>query len=367
MDSDNERDHMGRQREGALIPSTPCLASLDEAYPRFISQLKGEIRGVRIHAALQANSTLLQLYWTIGSRIVQMQTEEGWGAKVIDRISHDLSEAFPDMKGFSSTNIKYMRRFAAAWPRKQIGQHPVDQLPWGSNIVLITKLETMEERLWYASKAVEGGWSRNTLRGQIDSRLIERAGNAKTNFGETLLPAEASSAMQVLKDPYYFDFLGTDIPRRELEVERKLTEHMQEFLLELGRGFAFVGRQVPLEIGDTTYRLDMLFYHLKLRCYVVIELKACEFEPGFVGQLNMYRNAVDDLLRTEHDKSTIGLLLVQGKNDLVVKYALSGVKGPIGVASWLAEAQSELPADLSADLPSVAEIEREIEANGVNS
>lgn len=358
------RNHMGAKRDGAMIPVAPTLAAMDATYPEFIKSLKDAVRGARAHAALHANRELTMLYWDIGNRILQMQEREGWGAKVIDRISHDLSDAFPDMRGFSATNIKYMRRFAQAWPRESIGQHLVDQLPWSSNIVLLTKLDSMEERAWYARQALENGWGRDALRLQIERKLIERSGGAVTNFGETL-PSPASRAAEgVFKDPHYFDFIGADIPVRELALERKLTEHIQEFLLELGRGFAFVGRQVPLEIGDTTYRLDMLFYHLKLRCFVVIELKAREFEPAFIGQLNMYRNAVDDLLKRDDDQPTIGLLLVKGKNDLVVKYALGGFEGPLGVANWQSELHAELPKELSDDLPTVEEIEKEIELGG---
>ena len=306
------------------------------------------------------------MYWRIGRMILDAQEKEGWGARVIDRIARDLRESFPDMKGFSASNLKHMRRFAQEWPDLSIGQQPVTQLPWGSNLVLLFKLDIAEDRLWYARRAVEEGWSRNVLTMQIESGLKERAGKAVSNFGKALPSPDSDLATQVFKDPYLFDFLGTDIPRRELEIERKLTEHIQEFLLELGRGFAFVGRQVELEVGGETFRIDMLFYHLKLRCYVVIELKAGRFEPGYVAQLNLYRNVVDDVLRHETDGKTIGLLLVREKNDTVVRYSLEGFENPLGVAEWqegLEGLEGALPAGLEDSLPTIEEIECEIDAS----
>ena len=303
------------------------------------------------------------MYWHIGKMILDAQEKEGWGARVLDRISLDLRESFPDMKGFSSTNLKYMRQFAQAWPDFEIGQQPVDQLPWGSNLVLLQKLGNAEDRLWYAQRAVEEGWSRNVLSMQIESGLKERSGKAVSNFDETLPSPDSDLATQAFKDPYLFDFLGTDIPRRELEIEKKLTEHIQDFLLELGRGFAFVGRQIELEVGGDIFRIDMLFYHLKLRCYVVIELKAGKFEPGYVSQLNLYRNVIDDLLRRESDGRTIGLLLVREKNDTVVRYALEGFESPIGVAGWQGELVESLPEGLKDSLPTIEEIECEIDAS----
>ena len=295
--------------------------------------------------------------------ILEAQEQRGWGARVIDRISLDLKDSFPDMKGFSSTNLKYMRQFALAWPDFSIGQQPVDQLPWSSNLVLIQKLDNAEDRLWYAQKAVEEGWSRNVLSMKIESDLKKRSGKAVNNFSGTLPPADSDLAVQVFKDPYLFDFLGTDIPRREVEIEKKLTEHIQDFLLELGRGFAFVGRQVELEIGSDVFRIDMLFYHLKLRCYIVIELKAGKFEPGYISRLNLYRNVVDGVLRHENDGKTIGLLLVKEKNDMVVRYALEGFENPIGVAGWQKALEESLPKGLEDSLPTIEEIEREFGDN----
>lgn len=358
---EEKRGRLGKDAPGAIIPAAPALSEMDEGYSSFVERLKQTIRTTRVSVALQANARLIMMYWQIGSMILKAQEQQGWGARVIDRISLDLKKSFPDMKGFSSTNLKYMRQFALAWPDFSIGQQPVDQLPWGSNLVLLHKLDNAEDRLWYAQKAIDEGWSRNVLSMQIESGLKLRSGKAVSNFKGTLPASDSDLAIQVFKDPYLFDFLGTDIPRRELEIEKKLTEHIQDFLLELGRGFAFVGRQVELELAGDMFRIDMLFYHLKLRCYVVIELKAGKFEPGYISQLNLYRNVVDDVLRHESDGKTIGLLLVKEKNDTVVRYALEGFENPIGVAGWQKRFEESLPEGLEDSLPTVEEIEREME------
>lgn len=222
------------------------------------------------------------------------------------------------------------------------------------------KLKIQEERIWYAGKTIENGWSKTILELQIQSKLMERTGKTVNNFPVALPPLDSDMANQIFKDPYLFDFLGTDMPRREVEIEQKLTEHIQSFLLELGQGFAFVGRQVHLEVGGQDFYLDLLFYHLKLRCYVVIELKACDFEPGFISQLNMYQNIVNDILCHPDDKPTIGLLLVKGKNKTVVEYSLSGYQNPIGVADWRNQLTQSLPEELQSSLPSIEEIEREL-------
>ncbi|MCL2423409.1 MAG: PDDEXK nuclease domain-containing protein, partial [Micrococcales bacterium] len=289
-------------------------------------------------------------------------SREGWGARVIDRLSADIAEAFPDMSGFSPRNLRYMRRFAQAWPDLAVVQQVVARLPWRSNMLLLDKLPDSETRLWYARQALSNGWSSNVLAHQIKFRLIDRQGKAVTNFDVALPPQGSDMAVQVFKDPYLFDFLGTDAPRREAELERSLVAHMERFLLELGRGFAFVGRQVRLEVGDQDFYLDLLFYHLELRCYVVIELKAGDFEPGFVSQLSMYQNVVDDILRHSDDKPTIGLLLVKGKNETVVKYSLAGYTNPLGVAEWQHQLAESLPDDLRPSLPTIEEIEMELDS-----
>ena len=319
----DNRNHMGKNKNGVLFPVAPNLSEMSEAYLKFIEEVKSEIQKQRISVVLNANSSMICLYWNIGRAILKKQEEEGWGAKIIDRMAKDLKDAFPEMSGFSPRNIKYMRKFAESWPDFEIVQRVVAQIPWRTNISLMDKLKDEESRIWYAYKVIENGWSKTILDLQIESRLMERSGRSVNNFSEALPPADSDMVNQVFKDPYLFDFLGTDMPRREIEIERQLTEHIQSFLLELGQGFAFVGRQVHLEVGGDDFYLDLLFYHLKLRCFVVIELKACDFEPGFISQLNMYQNVVDDILRHPDNKPTIGLLLVKGKNETVVEYSLA--------------------------------------------
>mgnify|MGYP003363776890 FL=1 len=358
MDS---RKHMGKDKNGVIFPVAPNLSGMSDSYLDFIEAIKKEIENQRLKVVLNANSSMICLYWNIGKAILQKQEEEGWGAKVIDRMAKDLKDAFPDMSGFSPRNIKYMRKFAECWPDFEIVQQVVAQIPWRTNMKLMDKLNTQEERLWYAYKTIENGWSSNVLDFQIQSRLIERTGKSVNNFPVVLPPADSDMANQIFKDPYLFDFLGTDMPRREVEIERQLTEHIQNFLLELGQGFAFVGRQIHLEVGGDDFYIDLLFYHLKLRCYVVIELKACDFEPGFISQLNMYQNVVNDILRHPNDNPTIGLLLVKGKNQTVVEYSLAGYQNPIGVAEWKNQMVKALPEELKSSLPSIEEIEKELE------
>lgn len=271
------------------------------------------------------------------------------------------------MKGFSPRNLKYMRAFANTWPNIKIVQEVLAQLPWCHNIALLEKLDTDEERLWYAKKAYEYGWSRNILAMQIDAKAHLRHGKTQNNFPATLPKTDSNMAVQVFKDPYLFDFLGTDAPRREAELEKGLVAHIQKFLLELGQGFAFVGQQVHLELGEKDYYLDLLFYHLKLRRFVVLEIKARQFEVGDGAQLGIYMTAVDKLLKHPDDKSTLGLLLVRGKNEVLVEYALGGMNKPMSVAEWETQLTQSLPENLQASLPTVEELEAELKKeDGLN-
>ena len=357
---DNQKS-MGKDKEGVIFPIAPNLSEMGDSYLEFIEKIKTEIQKQRVSVVMNANVSMICLYWNIGRAILVKQEEEGWGTKVIDRMAKDLKDAFPEMSGFSPRNIKYMRKFAQCWPDYEIVQQVVAQIPWRTNRMLLDKLESQESRIWYARKAIENGWSSTILELQIQSGLMERCGKSVNNFTVALPPLDSDMANQIFKDPYLFDFLGTDMPRREVEIEQKLTEHIQKFLLELGQGFAFVGRQVHLEVGGQDFYIDLLFYHLKLRCYVVIELKACDFEPGFISQLNMYQNVVNDILRHPDDKPTIGLLLVKGKNETVVEYSLAGYKITIGVAEWKNQITRALPEELKSSLPSIEEIEKELE------
>ncbi len=357
----DDRKYMGKTKKGVIIPVAPNHSEMSDSYLQFIEEIKNKIQQQRLSVVLNANASMICLYWNIGNAVLKKQKEEGWGTKVIDRMAKDLKTAFPEMSGFSPRNIKYMRKFAECWSDYEIVQQVVAQIPWRTNRILLDKLSDQESRLWYAKKTIENGWSSSILELQIQTRLMERSGKSVNNFPISLPPADSDMANQIFKDPYLFDFLGTDIPRREVEMERKLTEHIQSFLLELGQGFAFVGRQVHLEVGGQDFYLDLLFYHLKLRCYVVIELKACDFEPGFVSQLNMYQNVVNDILRHPSDNPTIGLLLVKGKNKTVVEYSLHGYKNPIGVAEWTEQLTRALPEDMQSSLPTIEEIEKELE------
>jgi len=350
------------KNDGVILPVPPTSLQLPDDYSSFLGALKERVQQERLKAVLTANTTQILLYWDIGNDILSKQNHAGWGAKVIDRLSTDLKDAFPEMKGFSPRNLKYMRKFAEAWPDRQIVQRTVAQIPWRSNLTLLEKLKEPEIRLWYADQTIQNGWSKNILSFQIQSQLHLRIGQTANNFESTLPPAESDLANQIFKDPYLFDFLGTAEVRKEAELENKLIEHLEKFLLELGQGFAFVGRQVHMEVGGDDFYIDLLFYHLKLRAYVVVELKAGKFCPGHVSQLTMYMNIVDDLMRHPDDQPTIGLLLVKEKNHTVAKYALAGNTKPIGVAEWEQQITDALPNDLQSSLPSIEEIEHALDA-----
>lgn len=356
----NERKGFVSENGKARFTAPPELNELDASYPEFIQKLIEDIHQVKIKTVLQANTSMILLYWNIGKSVLKKQKAAGWGAKVIDRISFDLRKNFPEMKGFSPRNLKYMKKFAETWTDTSFVQQVVAQIPWHSNIILLDKLSDVTSRIWYAEMTLKNGWSSNILDMQIQSNAIQRLGKSVNNFEIAIPEYDSDLVKSTFKDPYLFDFLGTDIPRRELEVEKKLTEHIQEFLLELGQGFAFVGRQVHLEIGNDNFFIDMLFYHLKLRCYVVVELKVCDFEPGFLGQLNMYVNAVNKILNHPDDKPAIGLLLVKSKNNTVVEYSLEGYKNPLGVAKWQEQIEQNLPKELKSSLPTIEEIENEL-------
>jgi predicted nuclease of restriction endonuclease-like (RecB) superfamily len=335
-------------------------ARLPEGYGALLAEIKDRIRRERLRTMVAANSAMVRMYWDIGCLILGKQRRNGWGARVIDRLASDLRVAYPGMQGLSPRNLKYMRAFAAAWSDAAIVQRVVAQLPWRQNIALLEKLHDPELRCWYAREAIRHGWSQSVLLLQIHGQAHRRKGTAVNNFAATLPPAKSDLARQVFKDPYLFDFLGTADLRREREVEEALVDHIQRFLLELGSGFAFVGRQIHLEVGDDDFYVDLLFYHLRLRCYIVVELKAVAFEPGFVGQLNMYLSAVDDLLRHEEDRPSIGLLLCRSRNKIVVEYALRMLKRPIGVAEWETKLVERLPEELKGNLPAIEEIEAEL-------
>ena len=334
------------------------LTSPPAGYADWLADLKGRIHTAQQRATLAVNRELVLLYWQIGRDILARQASQGWGARVIERLALDLRAAFPDMKGFSPRNLKYMRAFAEAWPDGEFVQQAAAQLPWGHNLVLLDSLDTPDERRWYAAKAIEQNWSRNVLNIQIETRLLARSGTAVTNFEARLPKQQSDLARESLKDPYRFDFLGLADEAQEREIENALVRHVTEFLLELGAGFAFVGRQVLLDVGGDEFFIDLLFYHLKLRCYVVIELKAGKFKPEHLGQLGFYLTTVDRQVKSEHDNPTIGLLLCKTKNKVVAEYALGDKTQPMGIAEF--KLLESLPAELQTSLPSIEQIEREL-------
>lgn len=340
-------------------PATPgASAAIPAEYADWLGDIKTRVQAARSRAALAANAELVTLYWQIGHEILQRQSAQGWGSKVIERLARDLRAEFPEMKGFSARNLMYMRDFAESWPAAEIVQQLAAQLPWFHNVLLLTKLKDPTQRLHYAQQALAGGWSRSTLEVNIRNRLLERQGQAVTNF-EIRLPAPHSQlARETLKDPYLFDFLGLGEDAHEREVENALVRHITRFLLELGSGFAFMGRQYRLEVNGNEFFIDLLFYHARLKCYVVVELKATAFKPEHAGQLNFYLAAVDRQVKAPEDKPTIGLLLCKTKDRLVAEYALSGIDKPIGVAEY--ELVRALPEKLMTSLPTVEELEIEL-------
>ena len=331
-------------------------------YADWLADLNGRIHTAQQRATLAVNRELVLLYWHIRRDILARQAAQGWGAKVIERLAHDLRTAFPEMKGFSRANLMYMRAFAEAWPDAGIVQQAVGQLPWGHNLVLLSRLKDPQQRLAYAQSAIAHGWSRNVLNIHIETRLLERTGKAVTNFDVSLPKPQSDLARESLKDPYRLDFLGLGKEAGEREIENALVKHVTEFLLELGAGFAFVGRQVLLDVGDDEFFIDLLFYHLKLRCYVVIELKGGKFKPEHLGQLGFYLTAMDRQVKSEQDNPTIGLLLCKSKNKVVAEYALGDKSQPMGIAEY--KLLESLPAELQTSLPSIEQIERELAGNG---
>jgi predicted nuclease of restriction endonuclease-like (RecB) superfamily len=338
---------------------------IPDGYRELLAELKKRIRTAQIRAALSVNRELVLLYWHIGHQILARQGTAGWGAKVIDRLSEDLRREFPTVKGFSPRNLKYMRAFAEAWPDRQFVQQAVAQIPWGHNVRILDKLNTAEERSWYVQQTRQNGWSRDVLLHHIETDLYSRQGRAITNFPTTLPEPQADLAQQLIKDPYSFDFLSLSSDAHEAELQRSLLEHLRDFLVELGVGFAYVGDNVHLQVGDSDFYLDLLFYHLKLRCFVVIDLKTGRFQPEHAGKMNFYLAAVDDQFRHPQDHPSIGMILCREKNSLVVEYALRDMNKPIGVPRYTVT--ESLPAELEGNLPTIVELEAEFERTNERS
>ncbi|MBX3278111.1 MAG: DUF1016 family protein [Acidobacteria bacterium] len=344
-------------------PSPPPTAdSITAGYEQLLHDLKERIAAARVRAAIAVNRELILLYWQIGHEILRRQREEGWGARVIDRLSQDLRREFPGLKGFSARNLKYMKAFSEAWPDETIVQQLAAQIPWFHNCILLDKISGAAEREWYVRQTIENGWSRNVLVLQIESSLYRRQGQASSNFSRTLPAPQSDLARQLLKDPYNFDFLTLDAPAHERDIERGLIRHLREFLLEMGVGFAFVGSQYHLEVAGEDFYIDLLFYHLRLRCYVVIELKSGAFRPEHAGKMNFYLSAVDDLLRHAEDRPSIGLILCRSRKGVIVEYTLRDTAKPIGVAEF--RLTERLPEELRGSLPTIEQLEAELNKAG---
>jgi predicted nuclease of restriction endonuclease-like (RecB) superfamily len=372
-------------KKGKPITRPKSAGDVPVSYGELLEDLKTRIRAAQVKAALSVNRELIALYWHIGRSIVERQRAEGWGKAVVERLSADLRHEFPDTSGFSARNIWHMRSFYLAYEpdgrklkqpvsesgkaeREQVARESepgnlpqaVSEIPWGHNIVLLQKLKDPAVRLWYAQQTVENGWSRAMLTHWIESDLHARQGKAVTNFKAALPAPQSDLAAEVVRDPYNFDFLTLRTDAAERDLERGLIDHIRKFLLELGAGFAFVGQQVPLEVDGEDFYLDLLFYHLRLRCYVVIDLKARPFKPEHAGKMNFYLSAVDDLLRHPDDKPSIGIILCKTRSRVIAEYALRDLAKPVGVARYETRLVESLPDDLKGDLPTIEQIQKEL-------
>jgi len=367
-----------------------------DEYKSWLTYIKMRIKQTQIKAAIKVNTELLHLYWDLGHDIVVRQMEAAWGDKILEQLSKDLKKEFPDLKGFSERNLLYMKQFYSFYTQDEIFQqvaekitqqlaaqlqpadnkeiiirqqvaeefdnHPIFQIPWFHHVQLFTKCKTTKEALFYVQKTIQNGWSRSMLTHHLELSLYEREGKAVNNFAATLPAPQSDLAMQTLKDPYIFDLIALTEKHNERELEDALTENITKFLVELGTGFAYVGRQVPLNIDGTDYSVDLLFYHLKLRCFVVIELKTGKFLPEAAGKTSFYLSAIDDLMRHSTDNATIGIIICKDKNNLVAEYALRGINQPIGVSEY--QLSKLLPENFKSALPSIEEIEEELNSKG---
>ncbi len=331
-------------------------------YKKWIEELKSEIQKSQIKASISVNKTLLDLYWRIGKSISEKINLAKWGASIVENVSKDLRKHFPSQQGFSRSNLFSMRKWYEFYAKSGLEiekvQQLVGQIPWGHNVLIVTKSATIEEAVFYINKTIENNWSRSVLEHQIDLDFYNRSGKAITNFQDTLPTPQSELAIETLKDPYKFDFLTLKEKALEKDIEEQLVKHITSFLLELGGGFSFVGRQVPIKIDGEDFFIDLLFYHIKLKCYVVVELKSVKFRAEYAGKMNLYLSAVDDLMKSETENPTIGLLLCKSKSEVIAEYALRGTTQPIGVAEY--EIIKSMPANLKPELPTIEEIEKEL-------
>lgn len=334
---------------------------IHHGYSAWFADLKQRISLARQKASLSVNVALMELYWEIGKDMIEKEQMAAWGSGFIERLSRDLTHEFPDMKGFSRRNLYAIRQWYLFHSvQSEFVPQPVAQIPWGHNRLIISKIKNYDEALWYISATIENGWTRDDLELKIDKDEYKRVGKSLTNFSKTLPAPQSGIARETLKDPYNFDFLGLEDEAQERVIESALTSKIADFLLELGKGFAFVGRQVKLVVSDNEYFLDMLFYHLDLRCYIVVELKAGKFKPEYAGKLNFYLSAVDAQIKRPEDNPSIGILLCKKKDKIEVEYSLKDINKPIGVSDYLLS--RAIPENLLTKLPTVAELEDELAA-----
>lgn len=324
-------------------------------YHEFLQDIKNRVQLARTRAILSVNRELIILYWHIGREILERQNQQGWGSKIVDRLARDLKAAFPEMRGFSRRNLSYMRTFAERF-ENPFAQQVAAQLPWFHICTLLDKVKDPEKQKWYACAAVENGWSRAVLEHQIEGQLFERQGKTLNNFKRTLPPVQSDLAQQIFRDPMNLGFLALSEQVSERNLERRLMERLKDFMLELGVGFAFVGNQYPLEVDGRDFYLDLLFYHLKLRCFVVIDLKVTDFQPEFVGKMGFYLAAVDHLLKHEADQPSIGLILCKGKSKTVAEWSLRDASKSMAVAEY-----RTLPSELLSSLPTPEQLEAELD------
>lgn len=340
---------------------------LDNDYIEFLDDIKKRLKTAQIRASIAVNKELLHFYWGLGKELIEKQKQFKWGAHVLQQFSHDMRQAFPEMQGFSVSNLERMRKFALEYPDFTNPAQPVRELPWGHIVVLLHKIKNKIEREWYAQKTTEYGWSRSVLEHQIETDLYSRQADNKkkiTNYHKHLLPEQSDLAIEMLKDPCQLDFLTIHNDAHERALENALIAHIKDFLLELGQGFAFVGSQVPLTFDDQEFFIDLLFWHLELRCFCVVELKSKQLKIGDTEQLGFYLSVVDDQLRKEGDNKTIGILLCKSKNKIVAEYALRNINAPIGISEY--HLTKAIPDKLKTSLPSIQEIEAELNATVKN-
>lgn len=359
------------------------MATVIKEYKNWLSELKTRIRSSQIKAALVINTELLRLYWHLGQEILEKEKSSWWGNRLIDQLSDDLKKEFPLVSGFSRDNLYWMRRWVKFYTSKgsivaqavqqlenaiqndedeEFVSDLIFQIPWGHNREVIAKCSGKNEALFYVTETIKNNWSRNVLINQIESKLWQRRGKAITNFEQTLPAPQSDLARELIKDPYSFDFLGLAKEYKERDLESALMDNITKFLLELGAGFSFVGRQYPVKVGGKEFSIDLLFYHYKLRCFVVVELKAGEFIPEYSGKLNFYLNVVDDLLRQKEDNATLGILICKQRNEIITEYALRGISSPMGISEY--QFTARLPEGLKDIFPTNEQIERHLSVSG---